>query len=50
MTHLDKAIKSAAEQKEQLQHEAFKINHDLAEMVRGTACEFLPTRLLSFRV
>lgn len=39
MTHLDKAIKSAAEQKEQLQHEAFKINHDLAEMVRGTACD-----------
>ncbi len=40
--HLDKAIKSAAQQKEQLEHEALKINRDIAEMV--SACEDTHTR------
>lgn len=34
MVHLDRALKSAAEQKEQLQHKALKINSDLVDMVR----------------
>ena len=37
MVHLDKALKSAAEQKEQLQHKALKINSELVDMVRENA-------------
>ena len=33
VNRLDKAIKSAAEQKEQLEHESLKINRDIADMV-----------------
>lgn len=33
---MDKALKSVAEQKEQLEHRAEKVSHDLHQMVRNT--------------
>lgn len=37
--HLDKALRSVAEQKEQLEHRGEKVSHDLQQMVRNTVSE-----------
>lgn len=37
--HLDKALRSVAEQKEQLEHRGEKVSHDLQQMVRNSISE-----------
>lgn len=46
--HLDKALRSVAEQKEQLEHTAEKVSHDLQQMVRNTVSEVEFGTLFSF--
>ena len=43
MVHLDKALRTTAEQKEQLQHKAEKVNNDLKKMVRKCSHNYKST-------